>query len=129
MDRRFRPFARLAAAGGLALLLAAGAFAAPAQHPIDARTRAALDREAHALLRQKGVTHVGFYGFTIDPAGHVTSAWVVRSAGNPRLDEAALAMIRKAILKRRPAGAPVRMQFVIPIEFRRHGAPVAPSAP
>lgn len=106
---------------GLALLLASGAAAgSPEHHRVDAKTRAAIDRQARKLLHEKGVTHVGFYGFTINRAGHVLDAWVVRSSGEGRLDRMALQMIRKAILKHRPAHSPARMQFIEPIEFRRH---------
>lgn len=128
MNGAFRFLHRLAPASALALLIAGGAMAAPAHHPIDAATRASIAREAHALLRKKGVTHVGFYGFVIGHDGHVTDAWVVRSAGTTLLDDDALAMIRRAVLKHRPAHAPARMQFVIPIEFHRDGRATAPGA-
>lgn len=110
------------------MVLAGGAVAAPAQHPIDAATRAAISRQAQVLLRQKGVTHVGFYGFTIGRNGHVTDAWIVRSAGTARLDNDALAMIRRAVLKHRPAHAPASMQFVLPVEFHHDGSATSPGA-
>ncbi|MCW8308407.1 energy transducer TonB [Acidiphilium sp. PA] len=102
---------------------------APARHPISAATRAAIARQVPQLLAQKGVRHVGFYGFTVDRAGHVLSEWVVRPSGRPSLDRLALAAIGKAILKQLPANAPPRMQFVVPIEFHKHGAMAEPGGP
>jgi len=120
---------RLLAACCLALLfVSGGSAAAPSHHRIDAKTRAAIDRQAQALLKRRGVTHVGYYGFTIDRKGHVLDAWVVRSAGVARLDRMALAMIHKATLKHRPAHAPAVLQFVVPIEFHRNGTAGAPNA-
>lgn len=142
MDPTSRRFGRVAVACALGLLALAGAPAAhaaqqaqrqqereAARHPIDSKTLAAIDRQAKALLAEKGVTHVGFYGFVIDREGHVVEAWVVRSAGEARLDEMALGMIRKAVLKHRPAHSPAKMQFIVPIEFRRKaGGKAAPAA-
>lgn len=129
MDFKVRFRNRVLAACGLALLFVSGGWAAPSSHHrIDATTRASIDRQAPKLLKEKGVTHVGYYGFTIDRKGHVLDAWVVRSAGVARLDRMALAMIRKAVLKRRPAHAPARLQFVVPIEFHKNGTAGTPNA-
>ncbi len=95
---------------------------APVQHAISAATQAAIARQATVLLAQKGVRHVGFYGFTVDRAGHVLSEWVVRPSGRNSLDRLALAAIGKAVLKQLPANAPPTMQFVVPIEFHKNGA-------
>jgi TonB family protein len=102
---------------------------APVQHPISAATQAAIARQVPQLLAQKGVRHVGFYGFTVDRAGHVLSEWVVRPSGRASLDRLALAAIGKAILKQLPANAPPRMQFVVPIEFHKNGAMAQPGGP
>jgi TonB family protein len=97
------------------------------QHSISAATQAAIARQVPELLARKGVQHVGFYGFTVDRAGHVLSEWVVRPSGRQSLDRLALAAIAKAVLKRLPAHAPPRMQFVVPIEFHKNGVMAQPT--
>ncbi|MDD2876492.1 MAG: energy transducer TonB [Acidiphilium sp.] len=102
--------------------------APPVPHPIAPATLAAIAQEAQQMLAQPGVRYVGFYGFTVDHAGHVLSEWVVRSAGPASLDRMALAAIAKSVLKRLPKGAPPHMQFVVPFAFHRNGVVTNPPA-
>jgi TonB family protein len=95
--------------------------ASDAGHALSAKTEALLARDARRLLATPGVNHVGFYGFTVDRAGHVLSEWVVRPSGSAMLDRMALATIGKAMLKRLPANAPPTMRFIIPIAFHNNG--------
>lgn len=119
-------FGKRAAAALLLLAVLVPLAQAASPHRLSAATEARIAREAQALARQPGVRHVGFYGFVVDRAGRVRDAWVVRGSGNPTLDQAALATIRKAILKHRPAHAPARMRFIVPIEFRKGGVMAQP---
>lgn len=73
------------------------------------------------MLAEPGVSHVGFYGFTIDRSGHVLDAWIVQSSGKVSLDKLALAAIRRAVLRHRPARSSRTMRFITPMAFRKSG--------
>ncbi|MGC9270124.1 energy transducer TonB family protein [Acidiphilium sp.] len=127
MTRVGRWLPMIAMAISMAIAMPTGRAAPPGAHPIDAATQAAIARQVPLLLARHGVRYVGFYGFIVDRAGHVLNAWVVRPSGRASLDRLALAAIRRAVLKRRPAGAPASIQFVVPIEFRKNGDIVKPA--
>ncbi|MGP9822570.1 energy transducer TonB, partial [Salinarimonas sp. NSM] len=62
--------------------------------------------------RIEGVVHVTF---ALDARGSVTSARVARSSGAPALDEAAVAMVRRASPAPAPPDGPVTL--TVPVRF------------
>ncbi len=74
--------------------------------------------ERHKRAPAGGGAGVVGLAFGIDGAGNVTSARIVRSSGNAALDQAALAMVRRAS----PVPAPppgVQRKIVVPVRFKR----------
>lgn len=73
-----------------------------------------------AHVRRAGETKIAF---ALDARGHVLSARVVASSGSPELDEAALAMMKRADPTPPPpvGSQPEALAFQLPVVFRLQG--------
>lgn len=71
------------------------------------------------LARSQGVSGIASVRFTIDRSGRIISATLVRSAGHPALDEAAIAATRPgSSVPPVPDGLPQQqINFVVPLNF------------
>lgn len=79
-------------------------------------------------LRERGVPGVVLVGFMMRRDGAVREAWIETSSGSDKLDEAALATVRKAQpLPGIPAGLPDTLVMTIPLSYSPRYAAVAGS--
>lgn len=81
-----------------------------------ARVRAHLQRHRRPLPFEPAQTATAVLQFRVDAAGAVSAVRLVRSAGDARLDQAALDLLRRAApLPRPPDGRPLDLR--VPFEF------------
>ncbi len=86
------------------------------------RARLAAHLERHRrypqAARASGRQGVAHLRFTIDRAGNVLDHQIVRTSGSADLDDAAIAMVRRASpVPSLPAGAPDRLSLTVPVRF------------
>ncbi|MCF3946726.1 energy transducer TonB [Acidiphilium sp. AL] len=104
------------------LLLPALALADGAPPPaLSAAARQAIARQAAQLLREPGVTRVGFYEMIVNRAGAIVAVSVARSSGNTALDRKILAQLQKGHVRQLPKNSPPMVAFVLPVAFKKNG--------
>ena len=112
----------------IGLLLPAIALANGGSVPtLSAAAQQAIARQAATLLREPGVTRVGFYEMIVNHAGTIVAVSVVRSSGNTALDRKVLGELRKGRVRQLPKNSPSTVAFVLPVEFKKNGQVTTPA--